>query len=346
MLDNAYPFLESMLIHSTNDLELLSEICWALCRMFHIRSAQAGTPISSRFIQELVKLLDGVDRVEITTPVLRTITNIVACEDDVFIQKFIDAHIIPRLYSLVSQHNHFTSQLEAILVMANMTAGQTSQVQSVLDSNIFPVLINIVNSDPYSTSASSINADRLKRESIWVLGNATTYRQFDQLNTMMDMGVLDTLIRFLATNLVVKDPNTSWKAIQSILNFIEGGDLASSPSGYTPALASSSNAFVCHIRSQEWMLHTFAENIGCIDLALNTGLPLEGGRFTVTINNNGTSDSFMLTSKQLSNFKKARDALNLILTKWFTVWWNARMNGGSNGGLDDLVNSLENVQLD
>ncbi len=170
---------------------------------------------------------------------------------------------------------------------------------------------------------------------------------------MMEMGVLDTMIRFLAvSNPPTKDPNTSWKAVQSILNFIEGGDSVSSNAPYP-------NIFVSHIRSKEWMLHAFAENIIGIDASLQSGSHLEGGKFAVTMTSalvtGNSSDLFdgkevssntvILTAKQLTNIKKTRDALNLILTKWFTSWWNRRINNPS-VGLDELVNSLENVQLD
>ena len=58
-------------------------------------------------------------------------------------QQVLDAHALPKFHNLL-QHHKNSVQKEAAWTISNITAGNTNQIQAVINENLIPQIINII----------------------------------------------------------------------------------------------------------------------------------------------------------------------------------------------------------
>lgn len=68
-----------------------------------------------------------------------------------------------------------TIKKEACWTISNIAAGNRQQIQAVIDANIFPVLITIMQSADFKT----------KKESAWAIANATSSGTAEQIRYLV-----------------------------------------------------------------------------------------------------------------------------------------------------------------
>lgn len=65
---------------------------------------------------------------------------------------------------------------EACWTISNIAAGNRQQIQAVIDANIFPVLIQILQTSDFKT----------KKEAAWAITNATSSGTADQIRYLVN----------------------------------------------------------------------------------------------------------------------------------------------------------------
>lgn len=68
-----------------------------------------------------------------------------------------------------------TIKKEACWTISNIAAGNRQQIQAVIDANIFPTLINIMQTADFKT----------KREAAWAITNATSSGTAEQIRYLV-----------------------------------------------------------------------------------------------------------------------------------------------------------------
>jgi hypothetical protein len=155
-----------------------------------------------------------VDQGNITTPVLRAITNLTCCEDGDFItEQFINHDMLINLRRLLTKGGYAT-RLECLAVLSNIAASM-NHAQALIDGDFVQYFIEIVE--------NVHEPPRLRRDAAWGLANITTHRDLDQIVVVADNGdTLRILISFLCSN--EEHPLTNLKIVGSIGDILVAGD--------------------------------------------------------------------------------------------------------------------------
>ena len=153
-----------------------------------------------RLIKEcgaLKRLVECLDHFEyrVRHPALRTLGNIVARSDE-GTQDVLDMGICDKLLPLLDLkqyilklHGPGTGTLlkETCWVISNITAGTAEQIDCIIKSNVFPILINLVKKSPYE----------IRKEATWAINGATCGGSNRQVQYLAHKGVIPALISTL-----------------------------------------------------------------------------------------------------------------------------------------------------
>lgn len=137
-------------------------------------------------------------------PSLRCI-GIVITGNDYETQMAVDAGVIPELGNLLISHET-TIRKETAWALSNITAGTTNQVQTVIDSKVMSILIKLAKDDTFE----------VRRECIWCLSNTTSNATVEQLQQLIQDGIVEALCNILSNN----DPRTLAIALEGIENIL------------------------------------------------------------------------------------------------------------------------------
>lgn len=77
-----------------------------------------------------------------------------------------------------------TIKKEACWTISNIAAGNRQQIQAVIDANIFPILIKIMQTSDFKT----------KKEAAWAITNATSSGTAEQIRYLVSKLNLTTII--------------------------------------------------------------------------------------------------------------------------------------------------------
>ncbi|KAJ3126946.1 Importin alpha subunit (Karyopherin alpha subunit) (Serine-rich RNA polymerase I suppressor protein) [Nowakowskiella sp. JEL0407] len=208
-LCKAFPIILQVINY--NDDEIVSEACWALSRIFHSKHEVIDELIRSGVVDKLVQLLES-PKPSILNPVLRALTNIASGSDDQT-QLIINAGVLPRIKPILYKQS-FSVRQEALMVISNIAAGTRNQVQSLIDGEVMADVLVIMSDE--------INMG-LKKEACWVLSNATSVKDYDQIRYLVNAGVYVTVLQFLGQTL--DDYQAMQKALECLGNiFTAGGE--------------------------------------------------------------------------------------------------------------------------
>ncbi|RKO85499.1 armadillo-type protein [Blyttiomyces helicus] len=160
MISPALPVLAKLIYAS--DEEVLTDACWAISYLSDGSNDKIQAVIEAGVCRRLVELLMH-QAFAVQTPALRSVGNIVT-GDDLQTQVIINCGALGALLSLLTTSPKDGIRKEACWTISNITAGNAAQIQCVIDANIIPPLILILQRGDFKT----------KKEACWAISNATS----------------------------------------------------------------------------------------------------------------------------------------------------------------------------
>lgn len=117
------------------------------------------------------------------------------------------------------QHSKTSIVKEAAWTVSNITAGNSAQVQHVIDSHIFTLIAQILEKGDFKS----------QKEAAWVVTNTTTSGTSDQIISLIDkFAILKPFCDLLAS----KDARTIKVALTGILNLFQLAEKLGSTEGF------------------------------------------------------------------------------------------------------------------
>ncbi|KAI5658497.1 hypothetical protein M9H77_27290 [Catharanthus roseus] len=202
----ALPVLQQ-LIH-LNDEEVLTDACWALSYLSDGPNDKIQAVIDAGVCPRLVELLAHPSPT-VLIPALRTVGNIVT-GDDIQTQFVIDNRVLPFLYQLLINNHKKSIKKEACWTISNITAGNKTQIQAVIDANIIFPLVNHLEHAEFE----------IKKEAAWAISNATSGGTHDQIRFLASQGC----IKALCDLLVCPDPRIVTVCLEGLENILKVGE--------------------------------------------------------------------------------------------------------------------------
>jgi hypothetical protein len=208
----AVPRMADLLDHA--DPEVVTDAAWALSYLTDGSNDQIQRVLEGTFhltsepilVQKpgtaLVKRLVGILDVAATTtltPVLRTVGNILT-GNDVQTQLVLEAGVLPVLEAMLTFDGTRTKKTNVVLkevcwALSNITAGNTLQIQAVLDR---PALMEGLTT---ALAWDQGNFDpKVQKEAVWTLSNLCTGASTDQLQNEAAQRVIGPLCTLLDAN--------------------------------------------------------------------------------------------------------------------------------------------------
>jgi HEAT repeat protein len=179
---HALPTLSALLYDG--DDEVLTDACWALSYLSDGTNDKIQAVLDSGISRRMVELLMH-QSFPVQTPALRTVGNIVT-GNDLQTQTMLNQSILPCLGVLLLSHRKGIRK-EACWTISNITAGNQSQIQEVIENNLIPLLIQILMTADFD----------VRKEAAWALSNATSGGSVEQIQYLVQMGVIKPLCDLL-----------------------------------------------------------------------------------------------------------------------------------------------------
>jgi len=147
----------------------------------------------------------------VQTPALRAVGNI-ATGDDFQTQTVISCGLLTVLPTLFN-HPKKSIRKEVMWTISNITAGNRSQIQEVIDAQIFPQLIGAI-------SSKSSESPDVKKEIFWSCANALEGGSDEQVKYLINSGVIEPFCDVL-TIADAKVLSVGLEGLQAILRHAE-----------------------------------------------------------------------------------------------------------------------------
>lgn len=209
----AFPLLKSVLL-TCQDIEIVTETTWAICRILH-EQTNIDELVDEEMCLKLMQLCAvGDDNVGMLTPALRALTNITYGSDSAT-QCILDNGGLDLLQSLL-RSSHTLVCNEAAMSISNFFAGTPRQLDSVISSTLFDVLVQRLAGKPdYPSGAEQdkLHEDgpapewrgdewKLKKELVYGLSNGFSSKSGIYVSRLVDSGAIQPLFTFLKQALV------------------------------------------------------------------------------------------------------------------------------------------------
>jgi hypothetical protein len=202
----AFPALRHLL--SIADEEVVTDACWALSYVSDGEDTRIEEVVKSGAVPLLINMMGSTQKVNIMTPALRTIGNIVSGNDKCT-QHCLDNKLLNVLSTLIN-HQKKAVRKETCWALSNITAG--TQVQIAQVANFPGMLANLI-------SHVRDSEWDVKKEAAWAVANMTTTATPEIVCKVVDAGALEPLVKLLD----VKDSKIVSVALEAIESILKTG---------------------------------------------------------------------------------------------------------------------------
>ncbi len=167
------------------DTEIVNNTCSALSDISDGTSNRIDAILQENadIVVRLIEVLLGSTRGDVQLAALKVIGNITTGDDNQT-QRVIEA--LPSFVWLLDQPD-MEIRREVCWALSNITAGTSEQIQAVIDSAIFPKLLEQLQSEDY----------KLQKEAAWTIANALSGGTPDQVWYLIHEGSIPLLCSFL-----------------------------------------------------------------------------------------------------------------------------------------------------
>ncbi|CAL5345737.1 unnamed protein product [Camellia sinensis] len=122
----------------------------------------------------------------------------------------IENHVLPCLYQLLTQNHEKIIKEEACWTISNITAGNRSQIQAVIEANIILPLVHLLQHAEFD----------IKKEAAWAISNATCGGSHDQIRFLVSQGCIKPLCDLL----ICPDPSIVTVCLKGLENILKVGE--------------------------------------------------------------------------------------------------------------------------
>ena len=168
------------------DQEVLTDACWALSYVSDGSNDRIQAGVESGMCPRLVELLAHPSSASVQSPALRALGNVVT-GDDVQTQFVLDCGVLPALRSLL-QSPMKSIRKDACWMISNITAGNSGQIQCVLESHLVLPLIEVLSEED--------DVD-IKKEAAWAITHAMSGGTPEQIKYLVTHGCIPPLCDLL-----------------------------------------------------------------------------------------------------------------------------------------------------
>jgi importin subunit alpha-1 len=202
----ALPTLASLLYHP--DVEVQADACWAISYISEGGTDRVEVVLNTSGLLDRVAELLGAPNTALQAPALRTIGNGVAGIEQHTSKVTESAALRNMLRALMSTKRAIRK--EACWALSNIAAGPDYHIQSIIDADLFPTLIKIID---------AVAEYEVKKEALWCLANATSGGTAAQIRYLVGLGAIVALERMLQSH----DSNIVTVALEAIENILNVG---------------------------------------------------------------------------------------------------------------------------
>lgn len=198
------PILQTLM--NFEDKEVLTDACWALSYLSDDNTdnnERIQAVIASGVVNRIVNCLKHTEHT-VQVPALRTIGNIVTGNDSQT-DAVLACEPHAALVALMG-HRKKAIRKEACWTISNITAGRSDQIQTIIDSNCIPPMIELLKDE-----------FEVKKEAAWAISNATSGGTAAQMEYIVEKGALSALCNLLE----ISDTKVIIVALEGIENLLK-----------------------------------------------------------------------------------------------------------------------------
>lgn len=194
------PILQELL--NTKNENILVETLWIFSYLTDRDKKEMK--IVQNFISENYQLLIKciiAQNIMLQAPSIRILGNLTAGGNPEICLKFFEFGILENFQQILKNANYMNLHKEICWVISNLCANPNKFLNPLFSTNTVSFLVEISIKHPHQSVFFSINLfEKVRKEACWALSNISNTANFEQLEKLIDIGVLYVFSEYLKIN--------------------------------------------------------------------------------------------------------------------------------------------------